>query len=557
MEVSPTMTSPLPVRIRYDDDPATLAREISDDYSAHVVPHSARVPRWQLTMSAWSILSAMVWLFYGALMASLYGTKDAIIGIAIAVVLYAVATPVYAGWAAKTGLSSALLSRRMFGVVGSALIALLVAATTTYYTVFESSTLADALHVYSGALTIRWWYLIVVVAIIPLTLGRVQTWFAKLNSVLLPFFLAGIAATVIATIARKGAGTHPLLGPTGHPTGQLVNWFTFPGVVPAAARPIPGWLLVVVLYLGLSLMLPVGIDFGRFSRAADIRFHQRLTLGGLFYLWTFGVNGLVGIYITQALLGVSTVEDGVVQASLDALGFAGLLFIVITQARINSLNYYLSVLNWDRVLRVLTGRRLPRVVWVSLLSLVVFLLMLTNVFSYLQKAMTWQGICMISWVGIIATHMLLVPADRRDGPEFRATRLPAVTPAVGVWALATALGIWLVQDTSAPAVLTAMPAIVVFAVSVVLYAATLLVTKGTRRIMNTADARNLAADPWEARLACGVCDRAYIALEMDLADGKVVCDECATKSRFTGSPLRADAAALPPVEAPEPGKVAG
>ena len=543
-----------PVRIRYDDDPRTLAREIADDYSAHVVPDSARVPRWQLTMSAWSILSAMVWLFYGALVASLYGTKDAIIGIAIAVVLYSVATPVYAGWAAKTGLSSALLSRRMFGVVGSALIALLVAATTTYYTVFESSTLADALHVYSGALTIRWWYLIVVVAIVPLTLGRVQTWFAKLNSVLLPFFLAGIAATVIATIAKKGAGTHPLLGPVGHPTGQLVNWLTFPGVVPAAARPVPGWLLVVVLYLGLSLMLPVGIDFGRFSRAADVRFHKRLTLGFAFYLWTYGVNGVVGIYITQALLGVSTVEDGVVQASLDALGLAGLLFIVITQARINSLNYYLSVLNWDRVLRVLTGRRLPRVAWVSLLSLVVFLLMLTNVFSYLQTAMTWQGICMISWVGIVATHMVGVPADRREGPEFRATRLPAVTPAVAVWAAATALGIWLVQDTSAPAILTAMPAIVVFAVSVVLYAVILLVTKARRKTVKTVDARDLVDDPREARLTCDVCDRAYIALEMDLAGGRVVCDECATKSRFTGSALRADAEVLPPVAAPDSGE---
>ena len=534
-----------PVRIRYDDDPRTLAREIADDYSAHVVPDSARVPRWQLTMSAWSILSAMVWLFYGALVASLYGTKDAIIGIAISIVLYTIGTGVYASWAARTGLSSALLSRRMFGVVGSALIALLLAATTTYYTVFESSTLADALHVYSGVLSIKWWYLIVVIAILPLTLGRVQTWFAKLNSILLPFFFAGITATVVATIVKKGAGTHQLLGPTGQPTGHLVNWFTFPGVVPDVARPVPGWLLVVVLYLGLSLMLPVGVDFGRFSRSKDISFHKHITFGFLFYLWTYGVNGLVGMYITQSLLGVSTVEDGVVQASLDALGFAGLLFIIITQARINSLNYYLSVLNWDRLLRVLTGKRLPRGAWVVLLSALVYLLMLTNVFSYLQKALSWQGVCMISWVGIVATHMILRPADRKNGPEFRATRLPAVTPAVVVWAVATGIGVWLVQDASAPAKLTAMPAVASLVVSVVLYAAILLVTKD--KTVTAADPRDLAVDPREARLTCDICGRAYIALEMDLAGGKVVCDECATTSRFTGSALRADASALPPL----------
>lgn len=536
-----------PVRIRYDDDPRTLAREIADDYSAHVVPGSARVPRWQLTMSAWSTLSAMVWLFYGALVSSLYGTKDAIIGLAISIVLYTVGSSIYVGWAAKTGLSSALLSRRMFGVVGSALTALLVAATTTYYTVFESSTLADALHIYTGALNIKWWYLIVAIAILPLTLGRVQTWFSRLNSVLLPFFLAGIIATVIATIVKRGAGTHPLLGATGHPTGVMVNWFTFPGVVPDVARPVPGWLLVVVLYLGLSLMLPVGVDFGRFSKAKDTSFHKHFTFGFLFYLWTYGINGLVGMYIVQAMLGVSTVEDGVVQASLDALGFAGLLFIIITQARINSLNYYLSVLNWDRVLRVLTGKRLPRLAWVSLLSLVVFLLMLTNVFSYLDKALSWQGVCMISWVGIVSTHMVLRPADRKNGPEFRAARLPAVTPAVAVWAVATAVGIWFIEDPGLSGTLTAMPAIASFVISVVLYAALLLATKP--RKMTAADPRSLVDDPWEARLTCDECGHAYIALEMDLAAGKVVCDECATASRFTGSALRADAGELPLVAA--------
>ena len=201
--------------------------------------------------------------------------------------------------------------------------------------------------------------------------------------------------------------------------------------------------------------------------------------------------------------------------------------------------------NWDRVLRVLTGKRLPRVVWVSLMSLLVFLLMLTNVFSYLQKALSWQGVCMISWVGIVATHMLLVPADRKNGPEFRATRLRAVTPAVAVWVVATGIGVWLTQDTSAPSILTAMPAVWVFVVSVPLYAAILLITRSRATPATAADPRDLVADPWEARMTCDVCDRAYIALEMDLADGKVVCDECATASRFTGSPLRADAAELP------------
>lgn len=539
-----TAAPPLASRVQYEADPATVAREVADDYSAHVVPLSARVPRWQLAMSAWSTLSAMVWLFYGALVASLYGTKDALIGIGVAVVIYTVSTGMFVRWSARTGLSSALLSRRMFGVVGSALIALLLAATTTYYTVFESSTLASAFETYFHALDIKWWYLIVVVAIIPLMLGKVQTWFARLNSILLPLFLIGLVGVVVSVAIDKGMGTRPALDAAGKPTGATVNWLSFPGVVPDFARPLPGWFLVVVLYLGLALMMPVAADFGRFAKPEDSRFHQHVTFGFLYYVFTYGVNGVVGIYITQAMLGVSTVENGVVQASIDALGVFGLLFIIVTQARINSLNYYLSVLNWDRVLRVLTGKRLPQLVWVVLLSAGVFLLMLTDVFSYLQTALNWQGVCMISWVGIVVTHMLLVPRDRKQGPEFRATRLPAVTPAVGVWAAATGVGIWLIQDKGAPEKLAAMPAVVVLVLSVVLYAAMLLATGTAFVRRGHADVRNAVNEPMYAYLNCEHCERRYVVHESDVVAEQIVCDECATASRFTGAALRADGSAL-------------
>lgn len=546
---------PLALDLRYTDDPATVAREVADDYSAHVVPTGARVPKWQLAMSAWSTVSAMVWLFYGALVASLYGTHQALIGIGVSVVLYTLGTQFFVRWAAKTGLSSALLSRRMFGVVGSALIALLLAATTTYYTVFESSTLAAGFKIWTGHLDIKWWYLIVVIAILPLTLGTVQTWFGRLNAYLLPLFLVGLVAVLVSVVVDKGMGTRPAVGPTGKPTGGTVDWFSFPGVVPDFARPLPGWLLVVVLYLGLSLTLPVAADFARFAKPRDTRFHQSLTFGFLYYLFTYGVNGVVGIYITQAMLGVSTEEAGVVVASIGTLGFIGLLFIVVTQARINSLNYYLSVLNWDRLLRITTGKRLPRLVWVTLLSTVVFLLMLTDVFSYLQTAMNWQGVCMIGWVSIVLTHMLLVPADRKNGPEFRATRLPALTPALAVWAVTTGIGIWLIQDKPAPtdvssfyARIQAMPAVVVLVLSAVLYAGVVLAT-GTSRFTKAVDIRGEIAEPFTAQLVCAHCERQYAVQEMDLADGQVVCDECATSSRFGGHPLKADSTALPVVPA--------
>jgi len=509
-------------QVRFDDDPDTVARQRADDYNAHVVPESGRVGRWQLTMSAWSTLSAMVWLFYGALVTDLYGTKQALIGIAVSIVLYSVVTPVFVKWAAKTGLSSALLSRRMFGVVGAALTALLLAATTTYYAVFESSTLAVALRSYTGHLDIKIWYLIVVALMIPLMVGGVQTWMARLNALLLPLYAVGLVAVVIAAAVKHGAHS---------------PWASFPGVIPAVAQVVPGWVSVVVLYLGLALMMPVAADFGRFSRKEDTGFHQRVTFGGAYYVWLYGINGLAGIYLTQTMLAnPSTEETGVVQAVLAAAGIWGLLFIIVTQTRINSLNYYLSSTNWDRFVRTLTGRRLARPVWVVIVSVVVFLLMLTDVFSYLQTALTWQGICMIGWVGIVGTHMALVRGDRRNGPEFRASRLPAVSPGLGAWVISAAVGIWLVQDHGAPKTLAALAPVVVLVLSVVLYAVSLLLWPPKVKQSPHADPRTEVASPWTARLACEHCGRSYIAHSMDRVDGgAVACDECVTSARLRGA----------------------
>lgn len=506
------------LRVRFDDDPATLARLQADDYSTQVVPESGRVGRWQLTMSSWSVLSAMVWLFYGALVAGLYGTKQALIGIAISVLIYSIVTPIYARWAARTGLNSSLLSRQMFGVTGASLTALLLAATTTYYAVFESSTLAVALQSYTGRFDIKVWYLIVVVAMLPLMLGGVQSWMARLNGWLLPLYVVGLIASVIAAAIKHQSS---------------VSWTSFPGIVPDAGRPVPGWLLVIVLYLGLALMAPVAVDFGRSSKAEDTKFHARFTFGGLFYVWVYGINAVVGIYLTQTMLPNPTVaEAGVVEAILAALGFAGLLFIIVTQTRINSLNYYLSSTNWDRFLRGLTGLRLPRLVWVIIVSAVVYLLMLTNVFSYLQTALTWQGIFMVGWVGIVGTHLALVPADRQLGPEFRAGRLPAFTPGLAVWFISAAVGIWLVQADGAPAKLAALAPAVVLVLSVALYAtAVRLLPSGLKS--TAADPRAEVDDPWLARVACDSCGHAYVVHGMDrTADGQILCDDCITSKSF-------------------------
>ena len=437
MAVAPDLSAP-PLVTRNTDDPDVVAKQLADDYSTHVVPLTARVGRWQLNMSFWSLLSAMVWLFYGALASTLYGTRDALIAIAISVVSYSLMNGLYSRWAATSGLNSTLLSRRMFGVVGASLTALLIAANTTYYAVFESSTLAVAFKHYTPSWDISIWYAIIALVMLPLMLGSVQTWMAKLNGVLLPFYTVGIIAAVVAAAIQFPGAT---------------GWASRASCRPEA-RAIPGWLLGAVLYMGIWLTMPTTVDFARFAKVEDTGFHKNVTFGWVFYTWLFALNGLAGIFLVQSVLPEDpTAETGVVQAIIGVLGVAGLLVIVISQARINTLNYYQSSSNFERLLGFLFGVKIRRQLLVVATTVLVFLLMLTDVFSYLQQALIWQGVFFVGWVGITLTHYALVPADRRPGPEFRAQRLPAVTGGLVIWVVSSAVGIFLAESTSVAPVL--------------------------------------------------------------------------------------------------------
>lgn len=438
--------------------PASSTGDVVDDgnFSAAQVPLTARLGRWQVTMSYWSLLSAMVWLFYGALAASLYGTRNAIGAIVLSAAVYSIVNIFTTRLGTRLGLNSTLLTKTIFGRWGSILTALLLAATTLYYALFESSTLAVAFKLYFDAGDIRIWYAVVVIAMMPLMLGSVQSWMGKLNGILLPFYVVGLVAVLVAAYVKFGGNS---------------DWLDFGGVVPAEGRALPGWLLGAILYMGIFVNMPNTIDFARFAKLEDETFHERVTFGWVFYAALFVVNGIAGIYLVQTVLPTEPAsEDGVVRAILAALGFVGLLFIVVSQTRVNSVNYYLSTTNFERILSSVSSVRLPRIVWVAGVSVVVFCLMLTDVFQYLQTALNWQGVLVVGWVGVVLTHFALHARDRRFGPVIDDAALPAVRAGLAAWIVPSVLGIVLIEIDGVPALLAQSAQLIVLALSVVLYA---------------------------------------------------------------------------------------
>lgn len=373
-------------------------------------------------MAWWALFSAMFWIYVAVASAGAVGLVNTLIGMALTVATYGVVNLVLSRYAARTGLTVELFSRSLFGILGSALATLIFAATAIYYAVFEGSIIAVALQKSFGG-GINLWYLLVVVYAIPLAVGPVQRWLDRLNGILLPIYVVGLVAVVIAATVQHGA-----------PTAIFDV---------AAAGPLPGWLTSYLIYMGVWIMMMYTFDYARLGRPADKAFHGTITFGWVFYLFTFAVNGLIGIYVIAAT-GHEGSETGVVDAFLGTLGFFGLLVIFVSQTRINTANYYLASTNLDAFATRVFRLALPRWVWVIVSGAIAYLLMLTNVVTWLLKALAWQGVFVTAWVTIALVAIALTRGSR-SLPEVRRDRLSAITPGAIVWIVAAAVGIALTE----------------------------------------------------------------------------------------------------------------
>jgi purine-cytosine permease-like protein len=498
-------------QIQHTDDPRVVLEQEHEDYTDHVVPLTARQPRGTVLGSWWSIASAMAFLYYGALAANLAGTEQALIGLAAVVVVYSALCAFATHVSIRRGVNSMLLTREMFGVRGAALTPLICGLGGLYYAVFESSVMAAALQAYFQVFDIRVWYALVIIGMLPLMLGGMQTWLNTLNTWSLPIYIGGVTAAVVAAGVRFGWSG---------------DWFTTTPAIPAPSS-VPGWLTTFVLFMGNWLLIADTPEFARFGRPQDRRFHAHITFGWAFYLLTFAFNGLAGILIVAlAAPGLTVAESAVTTGIVASLGLIGLIVVLVSQVRINSANFYVASMCLERVVNHFSTRNLPRRAWVVLLSIVTFLLMLTNVFSYIATALAWQGIVTVSWVGIFLVHLLLVSGE----PEIRAGRVPMVARGFAVWVASAAIGL-LALELGSGAIAQLAP-LISLAVSVILYLTQARTLKRRAAQVDSSghpDVRNSVDDLWGTRTTCTSCQLAYTTYEMDTAANQPnypLCLEC-------------------------------
>ncbi|GLO55042.1 hypothetical protein PPUJ20066_10780 [Pseudomonas putida] len=498
------------------DDPRVLKEQSAEDYSRHVVPLAARSGRWSLAMASWSVLSALFYLYISVAVAQAVGTQGALIGMGLSVIFYGLVNYIICQRSIKSGLSVALLSRGIFGNYGAIISSLLFAITATYYAVFEGSIIAVALQqFFSPNSDIRWWYLLVVLYAMPLVLGGIQAWMDKLNGALLPLYIGGLIVVVVMAGSRFGFSTDFLL------------------IQPSIDTLMPGWMWAFIVYMGICVNMMVTAEFSRFGKPEDAKFHGVVTFGPVFYFALYVVNGVAGIFIMDTVFpGLKASEQGIAEAVLKSSGLIGLIFIIISQTRINTANYYMASLNMAGFAARGLGLRLPRAVWVLVVGGCVYALMLTNVFSYLLKALAWQGVAVTSWVAILMTHYATHPDPRND--EFRPGRVQSMMP--GAWAIlfSTALGIMLIEFGGKGEWYVEFAPVIISAVAASSY---WLISKSasSQKIRRAAEPREEVSDIWRQHIKCHVCERSYSAVEMDAdpsANQQAICTGCAEGNQF-------------------------
>jgi purine-cytosine permease-like protein len=420
------------------------------DYSTAPVPSTARMPARGLSMAWWAVATAMFWLVVSASLAMSFGTLNALAGMSIAVVVYTITGGIISRYAIKTGLSVALFSRILFGYHGALLATLIFFTGAIYYSVFEASVIAVAIQDYFPSLSLSQAYLIVIAYSVPLVFGSVQHWLGKLNGILLPFYIIGLIAAVALSIYQYGYSNAWLeLGPENALTGYGTwNCFTY--------------------FMGVFLTLMYAWDYARFGREEDSDFHTKFNFGSPFFLVAILVNGVAGIFLVATIpMEGELSEISVVLGLLKLMGFSGLIFIWVSQTRINTANFFMAIVNLESLFERMPSIHVPKIVTATLVGITVYVVMLADVFSFLFQALSYLAIMVVAWVSIAVTHILSPKYERLMGQELeiREGYVPALNPAgLLAWFLAAfvgllffnAGGLWVASSSPATAIVASV-----------------------------------------------------------------------------------------------------
>ena len=539
---------------------AWVADETLEDYALRYTPRSYR--KWsefRVANTAFGAVSFLALEAIGATIALNYGFTNALWAILLVGLLtFATGLPI-GYYAARHGVDMDLLTRGAgFGYLGSTITSLVYACFTFIFFALEAAIMALALQMALG-LPLIWCYALSAAVVVPLVTHGI-TLISRLQSWTQPIWLALFALPFVWMALNNPQAWSALERVSGAVSGSS----RFDPLMFGAAATV-----------AVSLVVQIGeqVDYLRFLPEKTARNRWRwwaaVVVAGPGWVLPGMAKMLAGALLASLAMEAGASAHSALQPTQMYLtGFgqvfgdgrwamaATVLFVIVSQVKINVTNAYAGSLAWSNFFARLTHSHPGRVVWLVFNVSIAMLLMALDIFGALERVLGVYANVAVAWVGALVADLAiskplgLSPAHI----EFKRAHLYDLNP-VG-------LGSMLLAATLAVVAYTGALGPVAEAFSPFIALGTALVTAPLIAWL-THGRWYLARVPtssWKPgqRVTCAVCENGFESEDMAVcpAYGAPICslcctlearclDSCKTRSRAPEQLLDVAAAVLP------------
>ena len=380
-----------------------------EDYSLRYAPGSFR--RWSMFSVATTALGGIAYLAdfaIGGSVAIAYGFSNAVAAIVIAAVIIFLTSVPIAYYSSKYKIDMDLLTRGAgFGYLGSTLTSVIYASFTFIFFSLEGSIMAQAITALIHT-PLRVSYLIASLIIIPFVIFG-MTLLAKLQVWTMPLWLILLFGPFIAV-----AITHPSsFAAFSHFGGTSASGSAFTLVGTGAGMGV-----------ALSLIAQIGeqVDYLRFmpdkTEANKKGWWTAVLAAGPGWVVLGALKQLGGAFLAffvASKIGLVLADEPIAQyegalrtfIAPAALG-VGVLFVVLSQIKINVTNAYSGSLSWSNFFSRILHWHPGRVVWIFLNVGIALTLMEANVFSFLNNILGFYSNVAIAWIGAVCADLVII-----------------------------------------------------------------------------------------------------------------------------------------------------
>lgn len=521
------------VKVRRDYN-SLVADETMEDYALRFTPKSFR--KWSEFRIANTAVGAVSFLALeaigGALVMSYGFTNTLWAIIAMMVVIFLTGLPI-SYYAARYGVDMDLLTRGAgFGYIGSTITSLIYASFTFLFFALEAAIMALALELYFH-IPLALAYVICSIIVIPLVaygitlISRLQMWSQ-------PLWLTLLIVPYVFVIWKNpnAFGDFPsFAGREGE--GGTFNLLFFGAAFSVA----------------LSLVTQIGeqVDYLRFlpekTRRNRRRWWAALLMAGPGWVIPGGLKIMAGAFLAfLALQHEVPIERAAEPTQMYLVAFryvfdspewalaAMVLFVIISQIKINLTNAYAGSLAWSNFFARVTHSHPGRVVWLVFNVAIALILMELGVFDAIEQVLGLYANVAIAWIGTLVADLVInKPLGLSPSYiEFKRAHLYDINP-VGVGAMAIASLLSICAHFGAfGALAQAAPPLISLCTALIVAPLIAWLTKGRYYIARTSAPELLFPTGPQNTLRCGLCSNAFETPDMAWcpAYGSPICSLC-------------------------------